>query len=92
LTANSSAAVTCGGISAQRSNNYDQVLVDFGFRVDDRFIMLQAVDNGELVEIYRYLWVEQISGNTVTVHNQRLDCNGPGFCGGGQMRFFIFVF
>jgi hypothetical protein len=93
LTGNSSAAVTCGGISAQRPNNYSQVLVDFGFRVDDRFVLVQAVDNGERVEISRYLWVEQISGNTVTVHNQRLDCSsGSSFCGTEQMRFFIFVF
>ena len=91
LTADSSAAVGCGGISALRLNN-SQVRVDFGFRVDDRFIMVQAVDTGGDVEIYRYLYVEEISGNTVTVHNQRLDCSGPGFCGTEQMRFFIFVF
>lgn len=91
LTADSSAAVGCGGISALRLNN-SQVRVDFGFRVDDRFIMVQAVDTGGNDEIYRYLYVEEISGNTVTVHNQRLDCSGTGFCGTEQMRFFIFVF
>jgi hypothetical protein len=54
--------------------------------------MVQAVDTGGNVEISRYLYVEQISGNTVTIHNQRVDCSGPGFCGSEQMRFFIFVF
>ncbi len=95
LTANSSATGGCGGFSAQLlpvGGIPYQVRVDFGFRVDDRFIMVQAVDTGGNVEISRYLYVEQISGNTVTVHNQRLDCSGPGFCGGSQMRFFIFVF
>jgi hypothetical protein len=95
LTANSSAAVGCGGFSAQLlpvSTIPYQVRIDFGFRVDDRFIMVQAVDTGGNVEISRYLYVEQISGNTVTIHNQRVDCSGPGFCGSEQMRFFIFVF
>lgn len=95
LTANSSAAITCGGFSAQKlpaGGVKYQVRVDFGFRVDDRFVMVQAMDTGGNNEISRFLYVEEISGNTVTVHNQRVDCSGPGFCGSSQMRFFIYVY
>lgn len=94
LTADSFAGGGCGSFSAQLLpvGFPVQVRIDFGFRVDDRFIMVQAVDTGGNEEISRFLYVEEISGNTVTVHNQRVDCSGPGFCGSSQMRFFIFVF
>ena len=54
--------------------------------------MVNAYDSGGHVEISRDLYIEEINGNTVTVHNYRVDCNGPGFCGADQMDFFIFVF
>jgi hypothetical protein len=93
LTADFSAGGGCGGFSAQilpAGPNPDKVRIDFGFRVDDRFIMVQVFDPGGTDDISRFLYVEEISGNTVTVHNERLYC--PGFCASSQMSFFIYVF
>lgn len=97
LTGDSFAGGGCGDFSAQllpvgASVPYE-VRVDFGFPVNDRFIMVQAMDTGGNTEISRFLYVEGISGNTVTVYNQRVDCSsGSSFCGSDQMSFFIFVF
>ncbi|MCA9870802.1 MAG: hypothetical protein KDH90_25960 [Anaerolineae bacterium] len=95
LTAESFAGGGCGGFSAQLlpvGPAPDKVVVDFGFQVSDRFIMLQVFDPDGTDNISRYLYVEVISGSTVTVHNERVDCPGGGFCGTSQMDFFIYVF
>ena len=94
MTGNSFAGDGCGGFNTTSipAEIPDKILVDFGFAVSDRFILVNAFDAGGTDRISRFLYIEEINGSTVTVHNQRLICSS-GFCGGiRQMDFFIFVF
>ncbi len=77
--------------SSPGSPIFDKTLVDFGFPVSGRFILVSVFDAGG-TDKQRYLYIEEISGNTATIHNERVYGCSNGFCYENQMAFFIYVF
>lgn len=85
-------AGNCGFSASYNSFTFTST-INFGFQVDDRFVLLTPLSPGGIeTEINRALYIPFIGGNNVDVHSEIVDCSGSGFCSANNMKFMIFIF
>jgi hypothetical protein len=91
-----SSSGNCGFTSITYNGTTFTTTINFGFQVDDRFIVLTPVSPGGDEEILRRpLYIHSMSGNVVEVHSEYLQdsCSGINcFKEDGSMQFMIVVF
>jgi hypothetical protein len=87
-----SSAGSCGfGIAYNNATR--TTTINFGFFVDDRFIVLTPISPGGIErEIWRPLYITHLFADRVDVHSELIECDGgSGFCDVSAMRFVIAV-